>query len=93
MHHKIPADIPARYLPRDRTMSTLTATFFVVGLLAFVVRLSQDSQSAWISYITNWLFFSSVRRVSAPETTLSYRSSNTGRTASRNFGAQSRAPL
>ena len=60
MHHKIPSDIPARYLPRDRTMSTLAATFFVVGLLAFVVRLSQDSQSAWISYITNWLFFSSI---------------------------------
>ncbi|KPJ84052.1 MAG: hypothetical protein AMS19_02170 [Gemmatimonas sp. SG8_23] len=60
MHHNIPSEIPARYLPRDRTMSGLAAAFFIVGLLAFVVRLTQDSQSAWISYITNWLFFSSI---------------------------------
>jgi len=60
MHHHIPSQIPVRYLPRDRTMSSVAAGMFVVGLLAFVVRLTQDSQSAWISYVTNWMFFSSI---------------------------------
>lgn len=60
MHHHIPSDVPVRYLPRDKTMNTVVGVFFVVGLLAFVVRLTQDAQSAWISYITNWLFFTSI---------------------------------
>jgi len=38
----------------------LDGGFFVIGLLAFVVRLTQDAQYAWISYITNWLFFTSI---------------------------------
>jgi len=59
MHHHIP-DVPVRYLPRDKTMSTVAGALFVVGLLAFVVRLTQDADSAWISYITNWLFFTSI---------------------------------
>lgn len=60
MHHHIPSDIPVRYLPRDKTMSGVAAGMFIVGLLAFVIRLTQDSHSAWISYITNWMFFSSI---------------------------------
>jgi hypothetical protein len=60
MHHHIPSEISARYLPRDKTMSTAAAALFIVGLLSFVIRLTQDSQSAWISYITNWMFFSSI---------------------------------
>ena len=60
MHHHIPSEVPVRYLPRDKTMTMVTAAFFVVGLLAFVVRLTQDAQSAWVSYITNWMFFSSI---------------------------------
>ena len=60
MHHHIPSEISPRYLPRDKTMSTVAATLFIVGLLSFVIRLTQDSQSAWISYITNWMFFSSI---------------------------------
>ena len=31
-----------------------------IGLLAFVVRLTQDAHSAWVSYVTNWMFFSSI---------------------------------
>jgi hypothetical protein len=33
---------------------------FVIGLGAFVVRLGQDSASAWTSYVANWLFFTSI---------------------------------
>jgi len=60
MHHHIPSDVPVRYLPRDKTMSAVCGAMFVVGLLAFVVRLTQNPQGAWISYVSNWLFFSSI---------------------------------
>ena len=60
MHHHIPSEVPIRYLPRSRTMDMVVAGMFVVGLLAFVVRLSQNAESAWISYITNWLYFTSI---------------------------------
>ena len=60
MHHHIPSEVPVRYLPRDKTMNTAAGVLFAVGLLAFVVRLTQAPQSAWISYITNWMFFTSI---------------------------------
>ena len=60
MHHHIPTEVPVRYLPRDKTMNTVVGAMFVVGLLAFVVRLTQAPQQAWISYITNWMFFTSI---------------------------------
>lgn len=58
--HHLPADIPVRYLPRSRGASTMVGVLIVVGLLSFVIRLGQDPQSAWISYVSNWLFFASV---------------------------------
>jgi hypothetical protein len=60
MHHHIPSDIPVRYLPRDKTMSAVCGAMFVVGLLAFAVRLTQAPQQAWVSYVSNWLFFTSL---------------------------------
>ena len=60
MHHHIPSDVPVRDLPRDKTMNTAAGVLFAVGLLAFVVRLTQAPQAAWISYITNWMFFTSI---------------------------------
>lgn len=60
MHHHIPSEIPIRYLARDKKMDMLVGALFAVGLLSFVVRLTQDADSAWISYITNWLFFTSI---------------------------------
>jgi hypothetical protein len=60
MHHHIPSEVPVRYLPRSKTANTVIGAMIAVGLLSFVVRLGQDSQSAWISYITNWLFFTSI---------------------------------
>ena len=41
-------------------MDMLAGAMFVTGLLAFVLGLSQDAHSAWISYVTNWMFFSSI---------------------------------
>jgi hypothetical protein len=60
MHHHIPTEVPVRYLPRDKTMTTVAGAMIVVGLLAFVVRLSQNAQQAWISYVSNWMFFTSI---------------------------------
>ena len=60
MHHHIPSEISARYLPRDKTMNGIAAGLFIVGLISFVIRLGQDSLSAWISYVSNWMFFSSI---------------------------------
>ena len=55
-----PSEIPVRYLPRSSTATMICLVMFVIGLGAFVVRLSQDAHSAWISYVTNWLFFTSI---------------------------------
>lgn len=55
-----PAEIPVRYLPRSSTANMIVGALFVVGLGAFVVRLGQDSASAWTSYVANWLFFTSI---------------------------------
>lgn len=60
VHHHIPSDIPVRYLPRNKTINAVLGGMIVVGLLSFIIRLTQDSQSAWISYVTNWMFFSSI---------------------------------
>ena len=59
-HNHLPKEIPVRYLERSRGGTFLAGLLFVVGLAAFAVRLSQDPQSAWISYVSNWLFFTSI---------------------------------
>jgi hypothetical protein len=59
-HHHIPDEVPVRYLPRSRNASLLAGTLFLVGLVAFVIRLAEDPQQAWVSYVSNWLFFTSI---------------------------------
>ncbi len=59
-HGHLPAEIPVRYLPRSKGASFLTGSMFVIGLAAFVIRLGQDPQAAWIAYVSNWLFFASI---------------------------------
>ena len=59
-HIHVPKDVPVRYLPRSSGANTLAGIFFVVGLLAFVFRLTQNPEQAWISYVSNWLFFTSI---------------------------------
>ncbi len=60
MQHHIPTDVPVRYLPRSRNANLAFGAMFVVGLLSFVVRLTQDPDAAWIGYVTNWLYFTSI---------------------------------
>ena len=57
---QVPSEVPVRYLPRSRNASMLAGGLFVVGLAAFVIRLGQDPGSAWISYVSNWLYFTSI---------------------------------
>jgi hypothetical protein len=59
-HIHIPHEVPLRYLERSRGGVLLGAGMFVVGLVAFVVTLATDAHTAWVSYVSNWLFFTSV---------------------------------
>lgn len=59
-HIHVPSEVPVRYLPRSKSASQIAGGLFVVGLVAFVIRLGQDPLSAWISYVTNWMFFTSI---------------------------------
>jgi hypothetical protein len=59
-HIHVPDQISVRHLPHSRKANLLIGASIVVGLVSFVIRLLQDPQAAWISYITNWLYFTSV---------------------------------
>ena len=59
-HIHVPDQVSVRHLPRSRKANLLIGAFIVVGLVSFVMRWRQDPQAAWISYITNWLYFTSV---------------------------------
>ena len=59
-HIHVPESIPAKYLPRNKTANLLFGAMIVVGIAAFVLRLQSDVVSAWTSYVSNWMFFSSV---------------------------------
>jgi hypothetical protein len=59
-HMHLPSEVPVRYLPRSAGATALTGAMIFVGLVAFVIRLSQDPQAAWIAYVSNWLFFTSI---------------------------------
>ena len=59
-HIHVPREVPVRYLPRSGGVNTLAGIFVVVGLVSFVIRLGQDPTQAWVSYVSNWLFFTSV---------------------------------
>jgi len=59
-HIHMPSEVPVRYLPRSKNASMMAGALFLVGLVSFVVRLRQDPDSAWISYVTNWLYFTSI---------------------------------
>ena len=59
-HIHIPSEIPVRHLDRSPRASMLAWGLFFVGLIAFGIRFRQDPQSAWVSYVSNWLFFTSI---------------------------------
>ena len=59
-HIHIPSEVPVRYLPRSKNASMMAGVLFLIGLVSFVIRLGQDPDQAWISYVSNWLFFTSI---------------------------------
>lgn len=59
-HIHIPHEIPVRYLDRSKTWNMVSLALVAVGLVAFVGALLTDPHQAWISYVSNWLFFTSV---------------------------------
>jgi len=54
----IPDSIPVRFAPRGS--KALFGGLVLVGVLAFIGRLVTDPHAAWVSYVSNWLFFSSI---------------------------------
>ncbi len=59
-HHHIPDEVPVRYVPRSRNAADVARGLFLVGLVAFLARLTQDPRQAWVSYVSNWLYFTSI---------------------------------
>ncbi len=59
-HIHIPDRIPVRFLERSSAATMLFGAMIVVGAGAFVVSLQRDATAAWASYVSNWMFFSSV---------------------------------
>ncbi|NJD20142.1 MAG: hypothetical protein FIA95_12775 [Gemmatimonadetes bacterium] len=59
-HVHLPPEIRTRYLPRSARANAVFGGMFLLGLVSFVIRLTQDAESAWISYVSNWLFFTSI---------------------------------
>jgi len=59
-HIHIPSEIPARFLARNKAANGVFGAMVLIGAASFFVQLGRDSQSAWISYVSNWLFFTSV---------------------------------
>lgn len=59
-HIHIPERIPVRFLERSSAATMVLGAMVVVGVVAFVLSLQRDVTAAWASYVSNWLFFSSV---------------------------------
>jgi hypothetical protein len=59
-HIKIPSDVSVRYVETSGGTNLLFGAMFAVGLVGFVAALLQNPDGAWISYVANWLFFTSV---------------------------------
>ncbi len=59
-HIHIPHRIPARFLDRSSGTTMLFGALAVVGGVAFFLSLQRDATAAWASYVSNWMFFSSI---------------------------------
>ncbi len=59
-HIHIPDQVEARFLPRNGAARMIFGAMFVIGVVSFIVRLGQDPTAAWGSYVSNWMFFSSI---------------------------------
>ncbi len=59
-HIHVPSEIPIRYLARSRKADAVFLGMFGVGLAGFLFFLTTDADRAWQSYVSNWLFFTSI---------------------------------
>ncbi len=59
-HIYIPDEIPTRYLERSKQGDRLVAVLVGVGALGFIGALVTDAHTAWMSWVANWLFFTSI---------------------------------
>lgn len=59
-HVHIPSEIPVRYLKRSRGFNIFCGALFLVGLASFISVRASDPLRAWMDYVSNWLFFTSV---------------------------------
>ncbi len=59
-HIHPPSDIPVRYMSRSKNGDLLVGGLFLVGLVSFLYTLTQDADLAWKSYVSNWLYFTSL---------------------------------
>ncbi len=59
-HIHVPSEIPIRYLARSKKADAVFLGMFVVGLAGFLFFLTIDADRAWQSYVSNWLFFTSI---------------------------------
>ena len=55
----VPEHIEARYLPKKGAL-LLPLGLIAVGAISFFALLASDPNRAWQSYVSNWLFFTSV---------------------------------
>ena len=59
-HIHVPSEIPIQYLARSKKAERMFLGMFAVGLAGFVIALMADPDRAWQSYVSNWLFFTSI---------------------------------
>ncbi len=59
-HIHVPSEIPIRSLARSRKADAVFLGMFGVGLAGFLFFLTTDADRAWQSYVSNWLFFTSI---------------------------------
>jgi len=59
-HVHVPAQAERRYLEPSRRAGLITGGLIAIGAVALVWRLIEDPHGAWTSYVSNWLFFTSI---------------------------------
>jgi hypothetical protein len=59
-HIHVPDEIPVQYLERSSGLKALYLTMFLVGFAVFAWTFFVNPALAWQSYVSNWLFFTSI---------------------------------
>jgi hypothetical protein len=59
-HIHVPSEIEVRYLPRSSTANMIIGAMIGIGLAALVMLWLSDPHYARITYVVNWLYFTSI---------------------------------